>query len=61
MPTESNNNLESKSSNRYIITWMLYQILMYSNKVILPAGLNNDPHPIPHPLHSYWIKEMTNK
>ena len=24
--------------NRYIITWMLHQILMYSNKAILAAG-----------------------
>ena len=28
---------------RYIITWILHKIFMYSNKIILSACLNNDP------------------
>ena len=28
--------------NRYIITWMLHQIFVDSDKVMLAAGLNND-------------------
>ena len=27
----------------YIITWILHQIILYSNKVKLVADLNNDP------------------
>ena len=37
----------------YIITRMLHQILIYSNKVMLAAGYNNDtPYlsAFPHPL-----------
>ena len=31
----------------FIITWSLHQIIMYSNKVKLKAGENNDPsHPL---------------
>ena len=33
--------------NLYIITWMLIQIFMYSEKVIVATGSNNDV-PIPH-------------
>ena len=43
---------------------MLHQIFMYSDKVKLAAGQNNDtphPPPLPHHLPSYWINEQTNK
>ena len=40
---------------------MLHQIFVYSNKVILTAGLNNDfPHPRHIPYPSFWINELTN-
>ncbi len=44
-----------------IITWMLHQIYMFSYKVKLAAGLNNDPPLLPHPVPFYWINELTNK
>ena len=31
-------SIEADLNNRYIITWMLHQIFIYSNKVILAAG-----------------------
>ena len=30
------------NKNRYIITWMLHHIFMYSDKMMLAAGWNND-------------------
>ena len=33
------------SVNGFINTWILHQIIMYSNKVKLVAGYNNDPLP----------------
>ena len=48
--------------NRYIITFILYLIFMFSNKVKLGVGLNNDvthQPSLPHPLHFYWINELT--
>ena len=44
--------------NRYNITWMLHQIFMYSDKLMLAAGYNNDTkYPLPFtpspPLPSY--------
>jgi hypothetical protein len=41
-----------QSTLLYIITWMLHQVFMYSNKVMLAAVYINDtqhPHSIPHP------------
>ena len=36
------------SHNGFIITWILHQIIIYSNKVKLVAGLSIHPHyPIP--------------
>ena len=38
--------LRKVSKNGFIITWMLHQIFMFSNKVKLAAGYNNDTtHP----------------
>ena len=37
---------------------------MYSNKMKLTVGYDNDsfiPHPLPHPLPFYWMNEVTNK
>ena len=31
-------SIEADLNNRYIITWMLHQIFIYSNKVMLTAG-----------------------
>ena len=45
----------------FIITRILHQIIMFSNKVKLLVGQNNDPPPIPHQLKSYWINELTIK
>ena len=45
-------------NNQYIITWMIHQIFMYSDKVKLTAGYNNNiPHPPPlsHPLPFNWM------
>ena len=43
--------------NGYIFTWILHQIFIYSNKVKLVSG----PLllPLPHPLSSYWMNELT--
>ena len=35
--------------NGYIITWILHQIFMFSNKVKQTAGLSPNPPPLPHP------------
>ena len=43
---------------------MLHKIFMYSDKVMLAANLNNDANhgiPLPHPLPSYWMIELTNE
>ena len=48
-------------NNRYIITLMLHQISMYSDKVMLAAGYNNNiphPTPLPHPLPNYSMNEV---
>ena len=47
-----------KCINGSIISWTVHQISMFSNKVNLLAGYNND---LPHPLPSYWINELTNQ
>ena len=39
-----------------LITWILHQIFMFSNKEKHAVGQNNDPL-----LFSYWINELTNK
>ena len=42
----------------FVITWIFHQIIMYSNKVKLVAGLDNDsPNPPPLP----QMNELTNK
>ena len=49
---------------RNIITWMLHQIFMYSNKVIFAAGYNNSsPQPLTlaQSLSTHWMNELTNK
>ena len=48
------------SKNEYNMTWILYQIFMFYNitikwKTIPPST------PLPHPLLSYWMNELTNK
>ena len=48
--------------NEFIVTWILHLNIVYSNEVKLEAGLNNDPpnpHPLPHPLLSYWMNKLT--
>ena len=45
--------------NRYIITWMLHNIFMYSDKEIPAAGKNNETpnSPLcPHPLSCHYMK-----
>ena len=49
-------------NNGFIITWILNQIIMYSDKVKLVAGLKNDPlnqPPLPHSFFSDWMNELT--
>ena len=45
--------------NGFISTWMLHQILMFSTKVKIAAGQNNDTPYLPTPL--YRMNELTNK
>ena len=50
--------------NGYTSTWMLHQIFIFSNKVKLAAGLDNDfsrPTSLPYPLSSYWMNEPINE
>ena len=46
------------------ITWILYQIIMYTNKVKLVAGYNKNPShlpPLPNPLPCNWMNKLTKK
>ena len=47
-------------NNRFIITWMLHQIFMYSDKMMLTAGKNEDTSFL-HALLFTWMNEQTNK
>ena len=45
---QSKISIEADLNNRYIITWMLHQIFMYFDKVILKNdGLPTPPYPLP--------------
>ena len=56
MVLDQDNSLckEIINNNGYIINWILHQIIMYSHKVKLVAGENNNP-----PIHTYILSPTT--
>ena len=51
----------SSYANGFIITWILLQIIMFSNKVNICSGLKKTiPHhiPLPYPLSFIWINDQ---
>ena len=51
-------------NNQYIINWILHQIFMYSNKVILAAGykyVTLHPLSLPYPFPFYWRIKLTSE
>ena len=59
---EINTVSENQSINYY--KWILHQIFIYSDSVLLADDLNNGtPNlpTLPNPLLSFWIHKLTNK